>query len=143
MSKGEQCHTVRTPVPALFLRPRAEVRSAYSSLHCSFSLLIFQAFAQDNIFITPPQFLAAVGPVAVGTGDFNGDGKLNLAVLNGCPAAGCGISGFVRRLEEFYRDELGHTGRDLYGHDHQKFHYPTHGFFDRERAITDRFTFWK
>jgi len=88
VSKGEQCHTVRTPVPALFVRPRAEVRSAYSSLHCSFSLLIFQVFAQDNIFITPPQFLAAVGPVAVGTGDFNGDGKLDLAVLNGCPAAG-------------------------------------------------------
>ena len=143
MSKGEQCHTVRTPVPALFVRPRAEVRSAYSSLHCSFSLLIFQAFAQDNIFITPPQFLAAVGPVAVGTGDFNGDGKLDLAVLNGCPAAGAAFQVSLWRLEEFYRDELWHTGRDLYGHDHRKFDHPAHHFFDRERAITDRFTFWK
>jgi hypothetical protein len=52
-----------------------------------------QAVAQTGIFVVPPQYAAGVGPLAVAVGDFNGDGKPDLAVSNNCPASGCGGNG--------------------------------------------------
>ncbi len=49
-----------------------------------------QAMSQTGIFIVPPQYAAGVGPLAVAVGDFNGDGKPDLAVSNNCPVGGCG-----------------------------------------------------
>jgi hypothetical protein len=51
-----------------------------------------QAVAQTGIFVVPPQYAAGVGPLAVAVGDFNGDGKPDLAVSNNCPANGCNIN---------------------------------------------------
>ena len=52
-----------------------------------------QSVAQDGIFVVPPQYAAGGGPLAVAVGDFNGDGKPDLAVSNNyCPAGGCGNS---------------------------------------------------
>lgn len=59
----------------------------------SFCLLAgIQAAAQTGIFVVPPQYATGIGPLAVAVGDFNGDGKPDLAVSNNCPASGCGNS---------------------------------------------------
>jgi hypothetical protein len=42
-----------------------------------------------QIFVQPPQYAAGIGPVAIAVGDFNGDGKPDLAVTNLCPVGGC------------------------------------------------------
>lgn len=42
-----------------------------------------------QIFVQPPQYAAADQPVAIAVGDFNGDGKPDLAVTNLCPVGGC------------------------------------------------------
>ena len=50
-----------------------------------FLAFAIQASSQTNIFVTPPQYPAATGPVGIAVGDFRGDGKLDLAVTNsGC-----------------------------------------------------------
>ena len=54
----------------------------------------FQSVAQNGIFVVPPQYAAGVGPLAVAVGDFNGDGKPDLAVSNNC-AGGCGTVSFL------------------------------------------------
>ena len=46
-----------------------------------------QAAAQSGIFVVPPQYSTGLGPVAIASGDFNGDGILDLAVVNLCSAA--------------------------------------------------------
>jgi FG-GAP repeat len=48
-----------------------------------------QAVAQTGIFVVPPQYAVGIGPLAIAAGDFNGDGKIDLAVSNNCPASGC------------------------------------------------------
>ena len=59
-------------------------------LVAGFSLLVsIQAAAQTSIFIEPPQYAVGEGPLAIVVGDFNGDGKLDLAVSNNCPTNGC------------------------------------------------------
>jgi hypothetical protein len=55
-------------------------------------LVLIQAAGQTSIFVVPPQYAVGVGPVAIAVGDFNGDGKPDLAVSNNCPASGCGLS---------------------------------------------------
>jgi hypothetical protein len=48
-----------------------------------------QAVAQTGIFVVPPQYAVGISPLAVAVGDFNGDGKPDLAVSS-CPVSGCG-----------------------------------------------------
>src|SRR5271169_6130362 len=55
-------------------------------------LVLIQVAAQTPIFVVPPQYAVGVGPITIVVGDFNGDGKLDLAVSNSCPASGCGSS---------------------------------------------------
>jgi len=50
-----------------------------------------QALAQTGQFVVPPQYAVAGAPYAVAVGDFNGDGKLDLAVGNGCTSV-CYVS---------------------------------------------------
>jgi hypothetical protein len=57
-----------------------------------FALVGLQATAQNHVFITPPQYSVGSTPIAVVAADFNGDGKLDLAVTNGCLDSGCGGS---------------------------------------------------
>jgi hypothetical protein len=48
-----------------------------------------QAAAQSGVFVVPPQYPTAIGPIAIAAGDFNRDGKLDLVVIDGCPVTGC------------------------------------------------------
>ena len=41
-----------------------------------------QARAQNDVFVEPPQYAAPCCATAIAVGDFNGDGKLDLAVVN-------------------------------------------------------------
>jgi FG-GAP-like repeat/FG-GAP repeat len=50
-----------------------------------------EAMAQGGLFAVPPHYSTAIGPLAIAAGDFNGDGKLDLAVVNYCPVSGCGV----------------------------------------------------
>ena len=52
------------------------------------SSLAGTSVATSNLFFEAPEYPTNPGPTAVVTGDFNHDGKLDLAVVNGC-APGC------------------------------------------------------
>jgi hypothetical protein len=54
--------------------------------------------ALAQIFVAPPEYPAADDPVAIAVGDFNGDGKPDLAVTNTCPVGGCGTTSVVSIL---------------------------------------------
>jgi hypothetical protein len=51
-----------------------------------------QMLAQTGIFVEPPQYAAGGDPKAIAVGDFNGDGKPDLAVANLCTSGSCDVN---------------------------------------------------
>ena len=51
--------------------------------------LAAETSAQTGTFIAPPQYPSGIGGMAMVTADFNGDGKLDLVVVDDCPLSGC------------------------------------------------------
>jgi hypothetical protein len=52
----------------------------------------------DDTFQSPLSFSTAGNPISVAVGDFNGDGKLDVAATNNCRISGCANDGTVAIL---------------------------------------------